>query len=94
MLFEDTVKKTRGQAKGRENISVKHISVKGPVTRYTENSQNSKIRKETSGQNGGVGRYASLPRTTKRKTTTNLKTKNNQNCQKIKKLYEVRQPWS
>ena len=24
-----------------------------------------------------------LPRTTKRRTTTNLKTKNNQNCQKI-----------
>ena len=25
-----------------------------------------------------------LPRTTERRTTTNLKTKNNQNCQKIK----------
>ena len=37
-----------------------------------------------SGQNGGTGRYASLPCTTKRRTTTNLKTKNNQNCQKIK----------
>ena len=34
-------------------------------------------------QDGGIGRYASLPHTTKRRTTTNLKTKNNQNCQKI-----------
>ena len=31
---------------------------------------------------GGIGRYALLPHTTKRRTT-NLKTKNNQNCQKI-----------
>ena len=37
----------------------------------------------TSGQDGGVGRYTLPPRTTER-TTTNLKTKNNQNCQKIK----------
>ena len=36
----------------------------------------------TSGQDGGVGRYPVPPRTNKR-TTTNLKTKNNQNCQKI-----------
>ena len=32
--------------------------------------------------NGDVGRYTLLPLTTKR-LTTNLKTKNNQNCQKI-----------
>ena len=31
-----------------------------------------------------MGRYALLPCTTKRRTTTNLKTKSNQNCQKIK----------
>ena len=37
-----------------------------------------------SGQDGGVGRHTVPPRTTKRRTTTNLKTKNNQNCQKIK----------
>ena len=37
----------------------------------------------TSGQDGGIGRNALLPHTTKRRTTTNLKTKNNQNCQKI-----------
>ena len=36
----------------------------------------------TSSQDGGVGRYTVPPRTTKRRTT-NLKTKNNQNCQKI-----------
>ena len=34
-------------------------------------------------QYGGVGRYTVPPRTTKRRTTTNLKTKNNQKCQKI-----------
>ena len=39
-----------------------------------------------SSQDGGIGRYTLLPHTTKR-ITTNLKTKNNQNCQKIK-LYE------
>ena len=39
--------------------------------------------KKTSGQDGGVGRHTVPPHTNKRKTTTNLKTKNNQNCQKI-----------
>ena len=34
--------------------------------------------------NGGISRYTVQPHTTKRRTTTNLKTKNNQNCQKIK----------
>ena len=39
----------------------------------------------TSSQDGGVGRYTVSPHTTKRRTTTtNFKTKNNQNCQKIK----------
>ena len=37
----------------------------------------------TSGQDGGIGRYALFPCTSKRRTTTNLKTKNNQNCQEI-----------
>ena len=37
----------------------------------------------TSGQDGGVGRYTVPPHTTKRRTTTNLKTKNNENCQKF-----------
>ena len=36
----------------------------------------------TSSQDGGVGRYTMPPHTTKRRTT-NLKTKNNQNCQEI-----------
>ena len=38
----------------------------------------------TSSQDGGVGRYTWPPCTTKRRTTTHLKTKNNQNYQKIK----------
>ena len=44
----------------------------------------SKNKNKTSGQDGGVGRYTLPPCTTKRRTTTNLKMKNNQNCQKIK----------
>ena len=38
----------------------------------------------TSGQDGGVGRHTVPPHTTKRRTTTNLKTKPKHNCQKIK----------
>ena len=38
----------------------------------------------SSSQDGGVGRKASFPHTTKRRTTINLKTVNNQKCQKIK----------
>ena len=41
-------------------------------------------KEEGSGQDGGVGRKASLPCTSKRRITTNLKTINNQNCQKMK----------
>ena len=37
-----------------------------------------------SGQDRRVGRYPVPPHTTKRRTTTNLKIRNNQNCQKIK----------
>ena len=37
-----------------------------------------------SGQDRRVGRYPVPPHTTKRRTTTNLKTKINQNCEKIK----------
>ena len=37
-----------------------------------------------SGQDGGIGRDPSLPCTTKRRITTNLKSINNQKCQKIK----------
>ena len=34
-------------------------------------------------QDGGIGRHTVPPHTTKRRTTTNLKTTNNQNLQKI-----------
>ena len=37
------------------------------------------IPKWTSSQDGGIGRYTIPPHLTKRRTTTNLKTKNNQN---------------
>ena len=46
-----------------------------------------KNKKGTSSQDGGIGRYTLAPCVTKRRTTTNLKTKNNQNSQKIE-LYE------
>ena len=39
---------------------------------------------QTSGQDGGIGRHTVPPRTTKKRTTTILKIKNNQNWQKIK----------
>ena len=42
-----------------------------------------KRREETSGQDGGIGRYTLPPHTTKRRTRTHLK-KNNMNCLKIK----------
>ena len=48
-----------------------------------QNSVNEKCHRLTSGQGGGMGRHTVSPRTTKIRTTTNLKTKNNQNCQKI-----------
>ena len=38
----------------------------------------------TSSQDGGIDRYTLPSHTSKRRTTTNSKTKNNQNCQKIK----------
>ena len=38
----------------------------------------------SSGQDGGIGRNPSLLHTTKKRITTNLKSKNNQECQKIK----------
>ena len=38
---------------------------------------------QTSGQDGGVGRHTVPSCTPKRRTTTNLKTRNNQNYQKI-----------
>ena len=41
------------------------------------------MSKGTFGQDGSIGRYTELPYTTKRRTTTNLKTNNNQNCEKI-----------
>ena len=37
----------------------------------------------SSSQDGGIGRYALLPCTTKRRITTNLKTKSNKNHKKI-----------
>ena len=46
------------------------------------------IHRDTSGKDGGIGRYTLLPRTTTKRTTMNLKTKNNQNCQKIE-LYGI-----
>ena len=43
-----------------------------------------KYSPRTFGQDGDVGRYTLPPLTNKRRTMANLKTKNNQSCQKIK----------
>ena len=40
--------------------------------------------RDSSSQEGGISRNVSLPRTTKKSITTNLKTMNNQNCPKMK----------
>ena len=52
-----------------------HLEAKG---------MSSEILVRTSGQDEGIGRHASSPRTTRRRIATNLKIKSNQNCQKIK----------
>ena len=45
---------------------------------YTDPSCYLKRSKQTSGQDGSIGRHTVPPCTTKIRTTTNLKTKNNQ----------------
>ena len=42
------------------------------------------LKEESSGQDGGLGRNVSLPCTTKRRITTNLKTNTNRTARKIK----------
>ena len=53
-----------------------------PLSKNKYNLQKNVHPTQTSGQDGGIGRYALSSHTTKR-TTTNQKTKSNQNCQKI-----------
>ena len=60
------------------------VGITGPRKQWHDSFLKKKILLRTSSQGGGVGRYTLPPCTTKRKTTTNLKTKNSQNCQKIK----------
>ena len=59
-----------------------HIIIKLPKVKDKEKTL--KAARESSGQDGGIGRNPSLPRTTKKRITTNLKSINNQKCQKIK----------
>ena len=65
-----------------ENIKHNNICITGLPEE--EREQRIKTYLRTSGQDGGIGRHASPPYTTIRRITTNLKTKNTQNCQKIK----------
>ena len=51
------------------------IPIKVPMTYFTDIEQPF----ETSGQDGGVGTHTAAPSTTKRRTTTIEKQKNNQN---------------
>ena len=52
------------------------------LTKWSRSLRN--IRISSSGQDGGVSRNPSLPHAIKRRITTNLKSINNQKCQKIK----------
>ena len=61
-----------------ENIYI-ILSIKDPKESTEKLSE--KFIKRTAGPDGG--RYTSPPHTTKRSTRKNVKTKNNQNCQKI-----------
>ena len=54
----------------------------GSYSGFKENLQNDMT--SNSGQDGGVDRHTLVLCTTKRRTTTNLKTENNQNCQKFR----------
>ena len=64
-------------------MSTLTISIQCCTEGPTQCNQASKRNKDfSSGQDGGVGRHTVPPCTTKRRTTTNLKIKNNQNCQK------------
>ena len=69
VIFEEVIALSIGHL----NLIVKHWLMTKVI----------KLQKRTSSQNGGIGRHTVPPRTTKRRTITNLKTKNNQNCQKI-----------
>ena len=68
VIFEEVIALSIGHL----NLIVKHWLMTKVI----------KLQKRTSSQNGGIGRHTVPPRTTKRRTITNLKTKNNQNCQK------------
>ena len=60
------------------NIFSDHNGIKLDI-----NYKEKKKEIQTFSQDGGVGRYTLPPHTTKRRTTTNLETKNNPTCQKI-----------
>ena len=72
------LKVSQGEAEPTSEVMVPYILLSSAAkAAYTSR----KTADETSGQDGGVGRYTVPPCTTKRRT--NLKTKSNQNCQKI-----------
>ena len=63
-----------------QNYNMIHFT----LTRVVIRKKIFRRKEQNSGQDGGVGRNPLLPRTTKRRRTTNLKSINNQKCQKIK----------
>ena len=75
------LKVSQGEAEPTSEVMVPYILLSSAAKAACTSR---KTADETSGQDGGVGRYTVPPCTTKRRTTTNLKTKDYQNCQKIK----------
>ena len=65
--------------KGRNKAKRKTINLRTKINREINEIKTWVNKTETSREDGGIGRYTLPPRTTKRRTTTNLKTKNNQN---------------
>ena len=63
-----------------QNYNMIHFT----LTRVVIRKKIFRRKEQNSGQDGGVGRNPLLPRTTKRRRTTNLKSINNQKGQKTK----------
>ena len=88
VTLSEIKKNPRGtNSEGKETgIQINDFEHKEEIKIHPNRKKKQKLKKQakwTSGQDGGIDRYTLPPHTTKRRTRTNLKTKNKQNCQKI-----------